>query len=474
MLRVNLPDFKWTFSWHGLQHPGAASGGGLEELANSLIICGTNAAGEMLAMEVLISRDRFHEPAPDHDWHARLETAAQDEALRRPFEYMVCYALIGLHDPQGGGCCRLTSRSEWLDASALKAVIEADCNRVASAPDDRQEERGSPVPVPAPAPAIIASVPGAPAVGAPASSDRICRMPALILLLTALPQQIDCNELARFVRLVDAEGGWSVEPGRPGQILARGRSATLSVSIADAPSLSVNLPLAEARSFWFTGNFSGVADHGAHIHIESDIDTSLDWVATRQTARVMTFIAAHLAGQCPTLAVYNDAIGTVYGPDNCKDMLEVLSHGRFPISLWAWTVLKALDEERIGLATLGLEAFLGYELEAWNVSLDPIEAQKRFSAILAYLFDQGPTVRHGDTIGTPGADVGTLCRFVEESALPRGRATTILSVAFDVTAAERASLLGSEGAATADDAAPALGPAFVAPSDSFDFSSFAA
>lgn len=478
MLRVNFPDFKWAFSWHALQQPGAASNGAIEDLADALIITGTNDVGEMLAMEVVTYRHRLDEPAPDHEWHARLETATQDEALRRPFEYMVCYALIGLHDPQRRGRCRLTSRSEWLDAAALKAVIEADCGRTDGSPESKAPEYSAPaatsVTTAAAAPEIIASGAGPSSADRMVSPDRICRMPALVLLLAALPQQIDCSELARFVRLIDPDGAWTVQPGNPGQIVARGRGATIAVSIAAAPSSSVNLSLAQSRSFWFTGSLSDVADHGAHIHVESDIDTSHDWTATRQTARVMTFIAAHLAGQCPTLAVYNDAIGTVYGPDNCRDMLEVLSHGRLPISLWVWTVLQTLDEDRVGLATLGLEAFMGYELEAWNAALDPIEAQKRFSAILAYLFDQGPTVRHGDTIGTPGADSGTLCRFAEQSALPRGRATTILTVAFDVTAAERASLLDDKGPATTGAPAPALGTAFAAQSDSFDFSSFAA
>lgn len=468
MLRVNFPDFNWAFSWHALQQPGMDLEVGVDEIADSLIITGTNDAGAVLAMEILSFRHRFDGEAPEHEWHARLESAVHDESLRRPFEYMVCYALIGLQGAEARGYCLLAGGREWLDIAALRALIEADCGK-----NDEPGDVAPPVVDASPPTAIIAGD-GPAGPESTASHDRICRMPALILLLSDLPNQIDCTELARFVRLVDPQGGWSVEPGGPAQVLARGRGSALAISLASDACPSVNMPLTQARSFWFSGDPAEVAAHRAHIRIESDIDTSSDWIASRQTAKVMAFLASHLAGQCATLAVYNDAIGTIYGPNNCKDMLEVLSHGRLPISLWVWTVMQPLDDGRLGLGTLGLEAFLGYEAEAWNLTLEPVEAQKRFSAILAYLFDQGPVVRHGDTIGTPGDDSGTLCRFADQGDLARGRPTAVLKVTYDVSAQDRAALLGQDSLTPSGCEAAVLGPAFVTSSDSFDFSSFAA
>ena len=68
--------------------------------------------------------------------------------------------------------------------------------------------------------------------------------------------------------------------------------------------------------------------------------------------------------------------------------------------LWVgFRLLGSSEPGKVGARTIGLEAFTGYELEMAPVALSPDILAQRIYGTIEYLFNNGPVLEAGHTLG---------------------------------------------------------------------------
>ncbi|MEM7429695.1 MAG: DUF4261 domain-containing protein [Pseudomonadota bacterium] len=155
---------------------------------------------------------------------------------------------------------------------------------------------------------------------------------------------------------------------------------------------------AAASHFWKEAA-ADLAAHKAHV-VVSEFSSGSGFEARRTCALHVSLIAAAVCTQADAIGLHWTTGETVTRKEPFLDEIGQLSRGTWPVYVWLqyyWVGGKA--EENPGLATYGLRAFIGRELEFEPGGLDQQTLFARAGQIASYLVDNGDVLGDGETLG---------------------------------------------------------------------------
>jgi hypothetical protein len=244
-------------------------------------------------------------------------------------------------------------------------------------------------------------------------------LPTLVLLLSQ-PQIFDWAMTRQGLAAIDPGGNWIVEREGPGHGTLIGRGATIAIASEPDPLPGYLVAQAVARSHGLSEeDRRQIAGHRMRVSLSVDLDTrAADYVAVRQTAKIVTLLVALAARRHDCLGLFNAGVGTVMAGPRLRQQVGVLANDEVPIQLWTWCAFHSIRPDAVSMSTGGLRPFLGYEVELWNAPGTLEQVAERMNGVLRYLLINGPVIRHGETIGDSAADQSVRC-FLGESRAER-------------------------------------------------------
>jgi hypothetical protein len=115
---------------------------------------------------------------------------------------------------------------------------------------------------------------------------------------------------------------------------------------------------------------------------------------------IITAITALAAKQPGVMAVYRPEATLVHYPPLFVSMAEEIDSPEAP-PLYLWVDLRAFRNQdgTTGLFTTGLSALGHMEIEILSIDMEPGELREWLLNIMYYLLENGPVLKHGETIG---------------------------------------------------------------------------
>jgi len=163
-----------------------------------------------------------------------------------------------------------------------------------------------------------------------------------------------------------------------------------------------------------------VAPHTAHI-VVGTMKGAADCAEAVQGASDLTLLTAALCDLAPVLAVYWSTGNVITRPQDFQEGAARFIGGTPPVDSWMQLyLLKGTTEDGlpgVAMATTGLAAFVGRELEFLPAKLHPAVVAQRVIGAAAYLLMNGPVIEHGHTLGVSQTEA------IRVRHLERGRRT---------------------------------------------------
>ncbi len=279
-------------------------------------------------------------------------------------------------------------------------------------------------PLPPPVPA--ASAGESEATAEPTAPD-LGRFVAMIAL--ARPTAISTQLLIAAVkRRFPAFKGQILAPGSDGPQGASGNSHVIQIGGTAAAIMSMDMPvppgeldraIAAADLTWPEAR-TIVAPHTAHI-VVGNISGATDCAGAVRCAGELSLLTAALCDMAPALAVYWGAGNVITRPQDFQEGAARFLGGTPPIDSWVQLqLLKGTTEDGlpgVAMATTGLAAFVGREIEFLPAKLHPAVVAQRVIGTAAYLLMSGPVLEHGHTLGVSREEA------IRVRHLERGRRT---------------------------------------------------
>jgi hypothetical protein len=170
------------------------------------------------------------------------------------------------------------------------------------------------------------------------------------------------------------------------------------------PASELVEPLRHATQTWPDAQ-EALARHRAHL-IVATLNPCPDHAAALKGAACVTRVTAALArlNDANAIAVYWRPGGAVTSTALFTAGATALTRQQLMPELWVRFYFiqgspAPAGRPCTGMATFGLVAFTGYELEFEPVHLPPGEIGKRVYFLAKYLIERGPVIRDGETVG---------------------------------------------------------------------------
>ncbi|MCQ4160973.1 DUF4261 domain-containing protein [Roseomonas sp. GC11] len=211
------------------------------------------------------------------------------------------------------------------------------------------------------------------------------------------------------------------EPGGPALMAHAGQ--TFVVAQVDGAVPAPQIEAYVAAAYWWPSAQQELADHQAHLVVstleQSGTETARAALAARGVLRLAALLAER-AGPNAVAGLWANS-ETAWRP---ADFVAQAS-SEFPVNLWMdLRLLRGRAPEEVGVATRGLDLFLGLNLVmAPTAMLPPEQLAKRCTSIALYLM-QGGDLRDGDTIA---GGQGWQWRARRHPQGPQGGAVLVLS-----------------------------------------------
>lgn len=170
----------------------------------------------------------------------------------------------------------------------------------------------------------------------------------------------------------------------------------LSVMPAPYPASDIDGPIETTWMWPAKPPVAEVKQHRSHLLITM-MGGAEDPVRRRLTMTAVTALAAKQSG---VMAVFWPEATLVIFPPVFIEMAESIDSPEAP-PLYLWIDLRAFRNEdgTTGLFTTGLSALGHMEIEIPSIDMDPGELREWLLNIMYYLLENGPVLKHGETIG---------------------------------------------------------------------------
>lgn len=165
---------------------------------------------------------------------------------------------------------------------------------------------------------------------------------------------------------------------------------------APYPSNDLHGPLATTWMWPPEPPIEDVKHHRSHLLVTM-MGGSADPVRRRLILTAVTALAAKQAG---VMAVYWPEATLVIFPPVFINMAETIDSPDVP-PLYLWVDLRAVQNQdgTTGLFTTGLVPLGHMEIEIPSIDMEPGELREWLLSIMYYLLENGPVLKHGQTIG---------------------------------------------------------------------------
>jgi hypothetical protein len=130
-----------------------------------------------------------------------------------------------------------------------------------------------------------------------------------------------------------------------------------------------------------------------------------DFAGAMNAAICVTMVVTAMLDLMPSIGLYWHAAETVVPAARAKEQGLALGRGELPLEIWTkshWFRAppdKTSAKISVGVLTVGLEAFVGRDLELPASDADPSTTAKRVTALCTYLLQHGPVLKDGETAG---------------------------------------------------------------------------
>jgi len=256
---------------------------------------------------------------------------------------------------------------------------------------------------------------------------KLSRFVAMIPL--ARPTAISAQLLIAAVkRRFPAFKGQILAPGSDSPQGASGTSHVIQIGGTSAAIMSIDAPLppgeleraiAAADLTWPEAR-NAVAPHKAHI-VVGNINGGADCAGAVRCAGELSLLTAALCDLVPALAVYWGSGTVITRPQDFQEGAARFLAGTPPVDSWLQLqLLKGTTDNGlpgVAMATTGLAAFVGREIEFLPAKLHPAVVAQRVIGAAAYLLMNGPVIEHGHTLGVSSSEA------IRVRHLDRGRHT---------------------------------------------------
>jgi hypothetical protein len=170
----------------------------------------------------------------------------------------------------------------------------------------------------------------------------------------------------------------------------------LALMPAPYPPADPEGPIATSWMWPRQPSIENVKHHRSHLIITMTGGTA-DPVRRRLTLTAVTALAAKQPG---VMAVYWSEATLVLFPPVFIEMAQTMNSPQAP-PLYLWVDFRAFRNEdgTTGLFTTGLAPLGHVEIEIPRIDMQPGELREWLLNIMYYLFENGPVLKHGETIG---------------------------------------------------------------------------
>jgi hypothetical protein len=170
----------------------------------------------------------------------------------------------------------------------------------------------------------------------------------------------------------------------------------LALALMPAPYPDLEGPIATSWMWPRQPPIETVKRHRSHLLITAT-GGAADPVRRRLAVTAVTALAAKQPG---VMAAYWPEATLVHYPPVFVNMAEKIDSPEAP-PLYLWVDLRAFRNEdgTTGLFTTGLSALGHMEIEIPRIDMEPGELREWLLNIMYYLLENGPVLKHGQTIG---------------------------------------------------------------------------
>jgi hypothetical protein len=229
------------------------------------------------------------------------------------------------------------------------------------------------------------------------------------MLLLEQPAKLDREGIVAAIRRKypdlseKLEGNIGTPPSGGGGLMLTMGSNPIVVMPIGAPLPVGTLDQATTGNVLWPDAARVLSRHHAHVIVAS-LQKPPHEIADRvTTAANVTRVCAAIASITSSLGIYWTTSETAFEIKRFQATTAPMSGGKRPIDVWVRLHLfkgnpngKAIP---IGCATMGLSSFVGREIEFEPSLLPPGIVAQRVQGTIAYLLEQGPVLKHGDTLG---------------------------------------------------------------------------
>ncbi|MFO1033970.1 MAG: DUF4261 domain-containing protein [Hyphomicrobiales bacterium] len=142
-----------------------------------------------------------------------------------------------------------------------------------------------------------------------------------------------------------------------------------------------------------------LSEHKAHT-VLAIMKEPKEFAETKSACTALAMAALALASRKETIALQWAPSRALLHGQAIFHEIEDIQAGRLPLDLWlAYSPWAERETGKIGLMTVGLEPFVGREIEMVPRKESLGSSVQRAMAMAEYLLTKGPVVKDGDTVG---------------------------------------------------------------------------
>jgi len=226
-------------------------------------------------------------------------------------------------------------------------------------------------------------------------------LPALALLMAAPFGPPDAGALEQALAQADPAGRWRAR-AVDGALRLEGAGGALLLGASGGAELPARVA---ARSLWLQpGEAAGIAEaQRASLWLRALPGAQADSTGRRRLALAMAVLVAQLVAVRPVLAVLNADRGLLFPARLVPALLAPLAAGEVPLQLFVAIACHGVRAGAISLASEGLQALVGHELEVCEAPGSLAEVAALVEQVARYLLAAGPVIGAGDTLAPAGS-----------------------------------------------------------------------
>jgi hypothetical protein len=141
------------------------------------------------------------------------------------------------------------------------------------------------------------------------------------------------------------------------------------------------------------------------VVIVSHLGRFNDFAGAQNAAICVTMVVTAMLDLTPSIGLYWHAAETVVPTARAREQGLALGRGDLPLEIWTKMLWfrgppdKTSTKISVGVLTVGLEAFVGRDLELPASDAEPSTTARRAIDLSTYLLQHGPVLKDGETTG---------------------------------------------------------------------------